>query len=121
VEAYSSATAILKRYRKIYKEEITVQEIFAKAKKGDKFCRQIVYEAVEYLAVLISNLVHIFSPQKILLSGGIANAGRILYGPLKKLVKSHLIKGFDVSIERARLGEEAGFIGAAGWAFKNFG
>jgi glucokinase len=120
-EAYASATAIVKRYNRIFNREITAQQIFDRAKTWDRVCWKIVNEAIEYLAILIANLVHIFSPQKVLLSGGIANAGRILYEPLKKRVKKHLIKGFDIKIERAKLGEDAGFIGAGGWAFKNFG
>ena len=70
-----------------------------------------------YLAVGIANLINIFFPEVIGLSGGVANQGENLLKPLRAAVEP-MVFGHDFAKKHTRittctLGYRAGVIGAA--------
>lgn len=81
----------------------------------DKLSQEIWQETGMYLGVGLASLINIFNPEKIIIGGGIANAGALILGPMLKTMKERALAVSlqDVKIVRAKLGEEAGVIGAA--------
>ncbi|MBI5554887.1 MAG: ROK family glucokinase [Elusimicrobia bacterium] len=81
----------------------------------DKLAQEIWQETGMYLGVGLASLINIFNPEKIIIGGGIANAGTLISVPLLKTIKERALAVSlqDVKIVRAKLGEEAGVIGAA--------
>lgn len=81
----------------------------------DKLSQEIWQETGMYLGVGLASLINIFNPEKIIIGGGVANAGTLLSGPMLKTIKERALAVSlqDVKIVRAKLGEEAGVIGAA--------
>ncbi len=55
-------------------------------RRGDMFAQLIVEETIYYLAVGIVNIVNILDPELVIIGGGIANAGRELFQPLRAAV-----------------------------------
>ena len=86
---------------------------------GDKVVRRLVEEASEAIGYAVMNIVHILSPDKIILGGGLVEAmEELIVGTVKRTARQSVMsvyKGrFDVVA--AKLGDDAGVLGAAAWA-----
>lgn len=95
--------------------KITPKVIAEAAKKGDKFAIDIWRNMGDNLGIALAGIVNFFNPEKIVIGGGVAKAGKILFDSITKTVRLRAMKlpGGKVKIVRAELGEEAGIIGAA--------
>jgi glucokinase len=73
----------------------------------------------EYLGSGIASLINIFSPQKVIIGGGIAEAGGDYIGPVRQQALRLAMKetAAQTLIEPALLGNKAGFLGAAARVF----
>ena len=130
-EAYASATALVKFYRRFFEktghesqalpEPITAHAVCEAAKRGDTLARAAVDHVVKFLALGISSCVKLIDPDKVILVGGMAMAGDLIVRPLREQVKAIFAASFPFKPEIAvgRLGERAGMFGAAGWAWWN--
>jgi glucokinase len=65
----------------------------------------------------IAGLAHLFSPQLILIGGGLGLVGERLYEPVRAAVAAFGPQDLPepIRIEGATLGDDAGLVGAAGW------
>jgi glucokinase len=102
-------------------ENITAEKVAAAAKAGDSLAKEVISRAAHYLGVGLINIVNIFSPEMVVIGGGMAEIGEILLGPAKELVKKRAfgISAGAVEIVTAELGNEAGVYGAAAYAREN--
>lgn len=130
LEAYCSTSSLIKITKNIVNrnktsilynlcnkniDSITGEMIFEALAKNDEIVRNIIDEYLENLSIGISNLINIFRPEKILISGGVSNQGDILLIPLKEKVygkcfASNILPQTDIQI--AKLKNDAGIIGA---------
>ena len=126
VETYASASAVVRRTRKALAEgadsslaergdELECAHVFQAAAEGDPLASRIIGDTIVYLGTAVASLVNIFNPDKVVLFGGMANAGDQLMLPLREEVGR---RSFDMAYERceivfSQLGGEAGVIGAA--------
>ncbi len=96
-------------------ELVTPEIISAAARKGDRLAKEIWHEIGGHLGVTISGVINFLNPEKIVIGGGVAGAGRFLFGPLRETVKRRAMRvpAKCVKIVRAELGQDAGLIGAA--------
>ena len=105
------------KYREIAgsTKDITPAIVAQAAKEGDVVAQRIFSIIGEYLGVGLSSVVNLLNPEKIVVGGGVADAGEILFGPLKKALKerSMPIQGAAVEVVPAQLGNTAGIIGAS--------
>lgn len=71
--------------------------------------------AVEYLAIGVGNLINIINPEIVVIGGGVSLAGDILFDSLKIKLQSIAlgISMDNLKIEPAKLGNDAGVVGAA--------
>jgi glucokinase len=113
------AKSILKeRYQgNIYK--LTPEDIYQAALEGDNLSRDVLREAGKYLGVGISNIIHTFSPEAIILTGGLMGAWNIYIREAIKEVSRRTLKHlFDnVTIVPSSLLDDAGIVGSAYLAF----
>ena len=98
-------------------EDVNGRTAFDAAAQGDAAAQQVVDTYIHYLAVGIANLINIFFPEVIGLSGGVANQGENLLKPLRAAVEP-MVFGHDFAQKHTRitactLGYRAGVIGAA--------
>jgi glucokinase len=93
------------------------------ANAGDPLARRIWDETCRYLAIACVNVQHFSNPQKILLAGGMIGAGKYLLDPVRKYFLEFTWKAAQdyPQIEFATLGNDSGFIGAAGLALAEVG
>ena len=85
------------------------------ARKGDPAAVAIWKEVGTHLGVALSSAINLLNPEKIVIGGGVANAGAFLFNEVRKTVKERAMKGpaDSVRIVKAQLGEDAGIVGAA--------
>jgi glucokinase len=98
--------------------KITPEVILEAAKLGDKVANEIYEQVGVYLGVAIANTIVSFGPRKVIISGGLAAAGDILLGPIRRTIRERVrVMPVDhVEILAASLGSNAGVIGSALWA-----
>ncbi len=102
---------------------ITSQEICETAAAGDEFAKEIWSEAVRHIALACVSISRIFDPDKIIIGGGMAKSGDFLLKPVSRQFNKLHWRLTDVKtkIRLAKLGNDAGAIGAAGVAWSAFG
>ncbi len=133
LEAYASATALVRRahealdqsdqpslLRRVDREAITSRAIAEAAAAGDALADRLMRETARYLAVGAVTMMHTIDPDLILFGGGMINAGQPLLDEIRRNVCkiAFPIPAAKTRVEFAKLGEEAGLVGAAGWARK---
>jgi len=127
LEAYASAGAVARRLeaaleageRSSVARGADAAAIAAAAEGGDALCRRIWDEACFYLAIACINIQHAYNPEVILLGGGMAGAGEFLLGTVRAHFRANQWQLHDdyPRIEPARLGPEAGVVGAGALAW----
>ncbi len=93
----------------------STEQVFAAAATGDERARGAIAVAAGYLGIAIANAVTLLGPDRIVLGGGIAEAGALLLDPVRQAVRERvwMVPGEKVEVVLADLGPEAGSIGAA--------
>lgn len=102
---------------------ITPALIAEAARQGDEIACEIYQQAGFYLGVAASTLCASVSPRRIIVTGGVANAGRLLLDPMERTMRErvHIMPVEQVEIVTGLLGDHAGVIGAACWAANRLG
>lgn len=126
MEAYASAAALLRQRHaaELAHPETAMKRfppedgsaVFLCAAEGDETAKAVAAQYIEYVGAGITNFVNIFSPEMILIGGGVSNAGDALLQPLNDYVRRNRYGGARMPtcpIRRAELGGDAGIIGAA--------
>jgi glucokinase len=90
------------------------------ASEGDPHAMEIMNRAGFYIGVGIANLLAVLCPDCVVIGGGIAKAGEVLFAPIRKTLKAtvHTAPLRKTKIVPAKLGTDAGVIGAAAWAMQ---
>jgi glucokinase len=105
----------LKREKAADREGVTPAVIAERARKGDRTAVQILQEAGTWVGVACANLLNLLQPEVIVIGGGVAGAGKLLFEAIRKEVRE---RAYEVNWRRTRvvpgkLKERAGIIGAA--------
>jgi glucokinase len=92
--------------------------VAAAANSGDEFARLLWTDATRYLTLALANYVTLLNPQVLILGGGLFEALPELFDAVAGgiLVDTTELARGSLSIERARLGDWAGVLGAAALA-----
>lgn len=97
---------------------INPEVICRAALSGDAIACNIYDQVGKYIGVAASNVIVSVGAQKIVIGGGVAQAGDLLLEPIRRTVKERVrVAPVDqVEIILAELGPNAGLVGAACWA-----
>jgi glucokinase len=95
-------------------KRITTEIVADAARKGDRLAIEVLQNAAFYVGVALVNLIHLLEPELILIGGGVAHAGDLLFDTVRSVVRERAIACMaeGVRIERAALGDDAGVLGA---------
>jgi glucokinase len=139
LEAYASATNVVNRareemaaFRKPTKlrqfftandDVFTAKVIFDLADAGDELALKVMDDTAYYLALGACGAMAVVDPEMVVYGGGMAEAGEPFRARIEDYVKRfglpHPAKSVQIAL--AKLGSDAGFIGAAGCARMAFG
>jgi glucokinase len=103
--------------------ELTGALVTELAHDGDRAARGVLELIGRRLGVGIANFVNLFNPEVVVLGGGVMGAGELLLEPARaEMAERALPPGRDVvRVVAARLGPEAGMVGAAALAWDELG
>jgi len=99
---------------------VTAVDVAEAARAGDAFALSVVAWSARYLGAGLTNLVDIFNPEMIVIGGGMSKMSDLLLEPAKKVVgeRAFPLLSHAVSILPSSLGDDAGVLGAAAFAFQ---
>lgn len=130
-EAYASATALIRDTRRSLPErkdsviwklcdgdigKVEAKNVFDAVKLEDELAKELFWNYTEYLAEGIANIINIIQPELVCIGGGVSKAGDMLLAPVKEKVAGKIFSknsAKNTDIKLARLGNDAGIIGAA--------
>jgi glucokinase len=88
------------------------------ARKGQAKALALVKREAEYLGYGFASLLHLYSPQVLVMGGGVSKALDLMLPIIEKTMAPITIPAFrSVKVVPAQLGDNAGLVGAAGLAF----
>jgi glucokinase len=99
-------------------ENVTAKMLSEAAEKGDTVALEVWKEAGRRLGASLAGLVNLLNPECFIIGGGVAEAGDVLFVPMREEMESIAMNklGYSTPLMRAELGEDAGLIGAATFA-----
>ncbi|OUN15557.1 ROK family protein [uncultured Allofournierella sp.] len=131
IEAYCSANALIRQAQRAAEADpaslmnqlcggdlsnMNGKIPFDAAQAGDKTAQAVIDQYLVWLGEAITDMVNIFRPQVVLISGGVCAQGEVLTKPLTEYVQENAFAGRRIPtppVRIASLGSDAGLIGAA--------
>lgn len=122
LEGWDTAETSLKQRCDGDPDKLTGKIIFEAAAGGDQFALNVFHETAVWLGLGAASMVNILNPERIILCGGMINAGDMLFDTVRETVKAN---AFEVPANRcqivpAGLGGDSGVIGCAGCALTRY-
>lgn len=130
-EAYASATALINQTKSAMikardsvmwelangsLDNVNGKTAFDAMRKGDPVGKKVCDKYIEYVSVGVVNMINIFQPEILCIGGGISKEGDNLIKPITEFVNLDRYTRNSPNqtvIKTARLGNDAGIIGAA--------
>ncbi len=99
---------------------VSPKEMAAAAEAGDEAVREAIVRAARYLGIAVSNVVTILHPDLVVLGGGVAGIGPLLFETVRETVhdRVRMFPTNDIQIRPSLLGDRAGIMGAVALAMK---
>jgi glucokinase len=134
-EAFASGTALGRRAREAAERSpngflgriaaetrIEARHVEEGARKGDAACLALLQEEAAYLGRGFTGLIHLYSPERLIMGGGVSQAFDLLEPEIHSVIQRDAIHPFrDVRVVRAALGDNSGLVGAAALAMEHAG
>lgn len=113
LESFIGNSRILKRAKQIFGSDITLEKLSSLANRGNIKAIKIWQDVGNFLGVALVGVVNLLNPQIIIIGGGVAGSGRILFSQIKKTIneRAMLIPKKEVEIRKAKV-EEPAILGA---------
>jgi glucokinase len=83
------------------------------AADGDPVARAVMEETGFYVGVGVANLINMLNPEVVVIGGGIAQAGPLLFEPLERTVRARAVapQAHTARVVPAEMGDNAGVLG----------
>lgn len=124
LEEFASGPAIAKRFAETKRAGNgegcrTCEEVFRAASEGDTTAAELLTSSGEALGVSTAFLVNVLDPEMIVVGGGLGLAGGLYWDSFLQSCREHIFSddGRGLPIVHAKLGVDAGLIGAAAAVF----
>lgn len=135
-EAFASGTALAERARLAGRAlssdflglalksegDVNSRHVFDGARAGDRQCLSLVDEEARYLGQGITSIIHAFSPERVIMGGGLSHAFDLLAPGIHAVIRGGAMAPFrETEVVRSELGDNSGLIGAAAMVFDGSG
>ncbi|MNW28964.1 Glucokinase [compost metagenome] len=96
-------------------EELSAKHVFEAVKRKDSLAQEVFEYTVHYMALGISNIIHSYNPDVIVIGGGVSKAGEILFDAIRSHTDKYIMQPYrhTYRIVPAALHDNVGLIGAA--------
>lgn len=116
LERYVGNNAIITLAKRIFgKKHITLEELSTRAiQKKDKKAIKLWQEVGRKIGIALAGVVNVFNPERIVIGGGVAKAGRYLFESIRETIDQRAMptQRAAVKVVPAKLADDAGLIGA---------
>lgn len=93
---------------------VEARHVFEGALHGDPQCLALVSEEARLLGRGFTSIIHLFSPDRIVMGGGVSEGFDLLSDGIHAVIRAEAVAPFrDVTVVKAGLGGNAGLVGAA--------
>lgn len=105
---------LLRSIRSFFHKELTIQDMFRYAQAGDRRALKFWEETARHIGNALTGVVNVLNPPLIIIGGGVSHNAKYLFPTIRRVILSRAMKvqAAMVRIVRARLGDDAGIIGA---------
>lgn len=118
LETVASAAAIADAYTARSGRHVAgAEDVAALVARGDAGARAVWDRATDALAAVLATATALLGPERIVLGGGLAEAGELLLGPVRQRLGERLTFQRPPELSGARLGDMAGCLGAGLYAW----
>ena len=130
LEAHASVTALIRDYKQFLMNSskkitrgIDGKYIVERFKMNEKEAVDAFNLHFKYMSIGVAGFINIFSPQKVVIGGGISEAGDFYINEIRKRALGRAMKETKVFTEicSAKLGNQAGVYGASALVFSKVG
>ena len=92
---------------------IEAKHVFDGARAGDSYCRKLINQEATYLGQGITAAIHMYSPERVIIGGGLSNGFDLLDEGIHKIIQRDAMPAFKhVLVHPAALGGDSGLWGA---------
>jgi glucokinase len=102
-------------------QRVTGEIVFQAAKEGDRAALDLFQRIGHWLGIGIASLITIFDPDVVVVGGGVSTTGDLLLAPARASMERYVFGRAHRElppVARARLGADAGLVGAASLALR---
>ena len=94
---------------------LTPKAIADAANAGDAVAIEVFEETGYYVGLGIASMVNLLDPQMVVIGGGVAGAGELIFDPIRRAAKANAVPSLiaNCPIVPAELGDDAGIFGGA--------
>lgn len=103
------------------RDRLTIGDILSQAAQDDVLCMTVLNQSAFYMATAINTLTNLLDPSIIVLGGVLAQGYKPYFDIVQSTIsRGHIRDGMDEYLIRAKLGEDAGIVGAGELVSDNF-
>ncbi|MFH1458519.1 MAG: ROK family protein [Candidatus Omnitrophota bacterium] len=115
LESYIGNNRILAEARRVFHRAISLEELSALAKKGNKRAKAIWLRVAERLGVALAGMANLLNLDAVIIGGGVAGAGTFFFQKIRDTIKKRAmsVQAKRMKVLTAKLGSDAGMVGAA--------
>jgi len=115
LETYIGNRNIMRQAKKVFKQLKSPEELSRLAEQGNQKALALWSGVGEHLGNALVGAVNILNPDCIVVGGGVSAAGKVLLDRVRRVVRKRAmsVQAKKVKILRAKLGNDAGLVGAA--------
>ncbi len=115
LERYIGNRYTLDRAQRVFGKDVGLEDVNVLAKKGNKKAKKIWEDVGKKLGIALTGVINLLNPDLIIIGGGVSKAGEFILRPLRQEIKTRAMKdqAHHVKVVHARLGDNAGIIGAS--------
>ncbi len=93
-------------------EDVDARLVGEAAGRGDPAAQEIIERAAFYCGVGVGNLLHLYSPELVLIGGGVSRLGDVLFSAVRRVARERVMPPYrGVPIEPAALEADVGLLG----------
>lgn len=124
-EELGATSVLVKSYKKICEDAVERNQvdgkyIIQKYQEGEQNAIDCIEEMTKYIGMGLGGFINLINPKRIVIGGGISQAGDFFIDLIKKQTEMYALKEClsGVEFQAATLGNKAGFVGAALYGLK---
>jgi len=114
IEKYIGNAAITQRAHRLFGSKISLESISQMSLQKNSKAIKFWNEVGEKLGVALSGVINLLNLDAVVIGGGVSDAGKVLFKSIKRTINKRAmsVQAERVKIFKAKLGNDAGLIGA---------